>query len=68
MTQAELVYQHLQQLPESLVTEVFDFVKFLEQKQPRLKNQEPRQPGSARGLLWMADDFDAPLDDFKDYQ
>ena len=27
-----------------------------------------RQPGSAKGtILYMADDFDAPLDDFKEY-
>lgn len=68
MTQAELIYQHLKQLPESMVSEVFDFVKFLEHKHPDAKNQAPRQPGSAKGLIWIADDFDAPLDDFKDYQ
>jgi len=28
----------------------------------------PRQPGSARGQVRMAPDFDAPLEDFKDYQ
>jgi antitoxin (DNA-binding transcriptional repressor) of toxin-antitoxin stability system len=28
----------------------------------------PREPGSAKGIvLYIADDFDAPLDDFKDY-
>jgi antitoxin (DNA-binding transcriptional repressor) of toxin-antitoxin stability system len=26
-----------------------------------------RQPGRAKGLIWMAEDFDAPLDDFKEY-
>lgn len=26
-----------------------------------------RVPGSAKGLIWIADDFDAPLDDFKEY-
>jgi prevent-host-death family protein len=27
-----------------------------------------REPGSAKGLiLYMAEDFDAPLDDFKEY-
>jgi antitoxin (DNA-binding transcriptional repressor) of toxin-antitoxin stability system len=27
-----------------------------------------RQPGSAKGMIvYMADDFDAPLDDFKEY-
>ena len=27
----------------------------------------PRTPGSARGQIHMADDFDATPDDFKDY-
>lgn len=26
-----------------------------------------RKPGSARGQIWMAPDFDATPDDFKDY-
>nr|CAA9270866.1 hypothetical protein AVDCRST_MAG63-2922 [uncultured Armatimonadetes bacterium] len=30
--------------------------------------EKPRpQFGSAKGLIHMAEDFDAPLDDFKDY-
>ena len=29
--------------------------------------KRPRQPGSAKGLIWMSDDFDAPLEDFKEY-
>jgi antitoxin (DNA-binding transcriptional repressor) of toxin-antitoxin stability system len=24
-------------------------------------------PGSAKGLIWMADDFDAPLEEFEEY-
>ena len=30
---------------------------------PRSK---PRTPGTARGQVWMAPDFDAPLTDFED--
>ena len=26
-----------------------------------------REFGCLKGQIWMADDFDAPLDDFKDY-
>jgi antitoxin (DNA-binding transcriptional repressor) of toxin-antitoxin stability system len=30
--------------------------------------REPRQPGSAKDtILYMADDFDAPLEDFREY-
>jgi Protein of unknown function (DUF2281) len=28
---------------------------------------EPRRPGSAKGMIHMADDFDAPLEDFQEY-
>jgi antitoxin (DNA-binding transcriptional repressor) of toxin-antitoxin stability system len=35
---------------------------------PLQRRREPRRPGSARGtVLFMADDFDATPDDFKDY-
>ena len=34
--------------------------------QPKVR--KPRQPGSARDkILYMAEDFDAPLEDFKEY-
>ena len=68
MTHAELVYQHLKQLPESVAAEVLDFVQFLEHKHRIPSTQPPRQPGSARGQIRIADDFDAPLADFEDYQ
>jgi hypothetical protein len=70
MTNAELVYEHLKKLPDATVAEVLHFVEFLEQKQRSVGEtaKEPRQPGSARGQVWMAPDFDAPLEDFKDYQ
>jgi antitoxin (DNA-binding transcriptional repressor) of toxin-antitoxin stability system len=29
--------------------------------------KHPRRFGSAKGLIQMADDFDAPLDDFREY-
>lgn len=68
MNHVELAYQHLKQLPEPLAIEVLDFVQFLEHKQSLSKVRKPREPGSAKGQIWMADDFDAPLDDFKAYQ
>ena len=34
----------------------------------RVPQGKPRQPGTLRGtVLYMAPDFDAPLDDFKEY-
>jgi prevent-host-death family protein len=33
-----------------------------------IPQRKPRQPGTLRGtVLYMAPDFDAPLDDFKEY-
>ncbi len=29
--------------------------------------RKPRKAGSARGQVWMSDDFDEPLEDFADY-
>jgi antitoxin (DNA-binding transcriptional repressor) of toxin-antitoxin stability system len=35
---------------------------------PLHRRKEPRRPGSARGtVLYMAEDFDATPDDFKEY-
>jgi antitoxin (DNA-binding transcriptional repressor) of toxin-antitoxin stability system len=34
---------------------------------PLQDHSRPLKPGSARGRIWMADDFEAPLDDFKEY-
>ncbi|MDP9315494.1 MAG: DUF2281 domain-containing protein [Chloroflexota bacterium] len=34
---------------------------------PILHPTQRPQFGSARGLIWMADDFDAPLPDFDEY-
>jgi prevent-host-death family protein len=34
---------------------------------PVSPTQPPRKPGSAKGMISMSDDFNAPLEDFKDY-
>lgn len=55
-------------LPTNLQAEVQDFVAFLKTK---VQKQEPplqkRQFGAGKGLITMSDDFDEPLEDFKDY-
>ena len=32
-----------------------------------IRAKKPREAGSARGQVWMSDDFDDPLEDFADY-
>lgn len=63
----QLLYSKLNQLPENLKSEVLDFIDFL-----LTKPKEPKKPqypkfGSAKGMIIMKDDFDEPLDDFKEY-
>ena len=68
MTDAELVSEHLKHLPEPEAAEMLNFVQVLEQEQGGTGISQPRQPGSARGPVWMAEDFDAPLDDLANCQ
>ncbi len=53
-------------LPPSMLEEVNDFVDFLKTKTKKEPIKE-RKFGCAKGLIVMHDDFDAPLEDFKEY-
>ena len=70
MTEQALI-REIHTLPESLKLEVLHFVQFLKQKQGvQIETAKPRQgrkAGSAKGEIFMADDFDAPLEDFAEY-
>ncbi len=71
----ELILSHLQQLPEALKQEVLHYVEFLRTKlgdQPATVAPPPfvsrkTMFGSAAGKYIMSDDFNEPLDDFKEY-
>lgn len=69
MTYLQL-YQKYQTLPPAYQAEVADFVEFLATRKAISKPVERKTPifGSARGQFQMSHDFDAPLDDFADYQ
>ena len=69
----ELLIQETQGLSNEAIMEVVRFVRFLKTEsqsdtalaaQPKKKY---RTAGMHRGQGWMADDFDAPLADFKEY-
>ncbi|MFP3043193.1 DUF2281 domain-containing protein [Treponema primitia] len=67
----DALYQNVQRLPVSLQQEVSDFVGFLLAKYPTSAGQSDRKPraGCMKGTFtMMSDDFNAPLEDFKDYQ
>jgi hypothetical protein len=67
-----ILYQNVQRLPASLQQEVSDYVVFLLNKySPKDLAQNALRPraGCMKGTFTlMSDDFNAPLDDFKDYQ
>ncbi len=63
-----IILQKYHYLPLELRKEVVDFIDFLTQKyQQKQMPQRKSNFGSAKGLITMSDDFNEPLDDFKDY-
>ena len=67
MTEKQIINQ-LNAMPESLKKEVLDFMGYLLNKySPEDKIKKVPQFGSAKGKYTLSDDFDAPLDDFKEY-
>ena len=64
------IYIKLVTLPDDMKKEVGDFVDFLKSKtvaKEKAKAQTQRKAGLAKGLIQMREDFDEPLDDFKEY-
>jgi hypothetical protein len=68
MTDIQL-YKDIESLPEDLKKQLFDFVIFLKQKAKYSKPEKlkERKAGSLKGKIKMSDDFDEPLEEFKDY-
>lgn len=61
------LYNKINSLPENLKKEVQDFVEFLQTKTKKDPAKKPRTFGALKGKIKMTEDFDAPIDDFKDY-
>ncbi len=66
MSTAELIYSKAKTLPDSAQTALLQLVELLA-REPSVKTLARIEPGSARGLVSMAEDFDAPLADFEPY-
>jgi len=58
-------FKLLQPAPVKEVYEVF--ITFVEPVKKESIFELPYKRGCMKGKMWMADDFDAPLDDFKEY-
>jgi hypothetical protein len=62
------IYIKLATLPDDMKKEVDHFVDFLKTKTFVNEKAKPqRKAGLAKGLIQMKEDFDEPLDDFKEY-
>jgi hypothetical protein len=64
------LYNKIEALPPELKEEAKDFIEYLvektKNKHPNLKTKKPVF-GSLKGKIHLSKDFDAPLDEFKDY-
>ncbi len=62
------IQQEINSLPTNLKQEVYDFIAFLKTKVKSTAVIKEREIGVAKGKIKIAADFNAPLDEFKDYQ
>ena len=60
------LHSKIDSLPENLKSEVDKFIDELLSKEDNPKKGKAKF-GSAKGMFTMSDDFDEPLEDFKDY-
>lgn len=61
------LYTKLNSLPDDIKMEISDYMEYLIQKYKSKKKKKHPQPGCMKGIFVMRDDFDDPLEDFKDY-
>jgi hypothetical protein len=63
------ILEKIKMIPVAYQQEVEDFIDFILQKKVSKKNavKSNRKLGLLKGKMKMSDDFNAPLDDFKDY-
>jgi hypothetical protein len=66
MEQLQLI-EKVKKIPPGYQQEVEDFIDFILEKKVAKEKKVKRKLGLLKGKLSMDSDFDAPLDDFKDY-
>ncbi len=76
MTTETKILKAVSQMPETLKQEILHYAQYLIEKysQDLEEHEESEQPkqkrggfGILKGKIWMADDFDEPLEDMKEY-
>ena len=71
----ELLLQEAQGLSEDALMQVVRFMKFIKAESvanasgqdDRNADASIRKAGAYKGQIWIADDFDAPLPEFREY-
>lgn len=63
------ILEKIKMIPVAYQQEVEDFIDFILQKKVNKKGKDKakRRLGLLKGRMKMSDDFNAPLDDFKNY-
>ncbi|MGG6266541.1 type II toxin-antitoxin system VapB family antitoxin [Leptolyngbya sp. AN03gr2] len=65
------ILENLKQLPDPLQQEVLHYIEFLKARYtapaPQPTQPKKRQAGRLKGKIVLAEDFDAPLEDLKEY-
>ena len=72
MTIETAILKNVEKLPESVKQAVLDYTEFLVNRyaEKAAKTEKAAKRGGLgiwKGKIWMADDFDQPLEDLKDY-
>ena len=80
MVNPQILYNKIISMPPEVAEEVNDFVDFVigRKMKPQIENAEKKGEeekqilpeggfGCLKGKIWMSEDFDEPLEDFKDY-
>ena len=76
MTVEAEILQTVSEMPESLKHELLHYAKYLWDNYTKLKTEEvdgenPQKKrggfGILKGKIWIADDFDEPLEDLRNY-
>jgi len=62
-----ILERKVKQLPKEMRKEVSDYVDFLLYKYSIHKAVKPRSGCMKGTVVWMSEDFNDPLEDFKDY-
>jgi len=61
------LYTKINTLPDTIKTEILDYMEYLIQKYKEKKIKKHPKAGCMKGIFKMKEGFDEPLDDFKEY-